>query len=117
MSTNSVSAPGLADRFDGRDERVGHRHHGVAAAHARRHQRETQRVGAAADADAVFGPAILRELALEGLHLRPADERGGAQGLAESLHELLFELEVTGDQIEKRNRFAIHRFVLCENRL
>ena len=74
-----------------------------------RHQREAHGVGAVRDADAELRAAVLGELALERLDLRAADERGRADGLAKRGDELLFELAMRGDQVEKRNRLCAHR--------
>ena len=108
MSTNSVVGAGLTDRLDRRDERVRHGDDGVAAADSRGHQREANRVGAVGDANAVLRAAVGRELALEGLDLRSADERGRAERLAERLHQLLLELAMRSHQVKKRNRLVRH---------
>ena len=112
MSTNSVVGAGLADRFDRRDERVRDGDDRVALADAGGHQREPHGVGAVGHADAVLGAAVGRELALECLDLRPADECGRSDRLAERGDQLFFELAVRGDQIEERNRLRGHQRLL-----
>ena len=65
---------GLADGFARRDERVRHRDNGISVADARGHQRETHGIGAIGNAHAVAAAAVLRKLALEGVHLGATDE-------------------------------------------
>jgi hypothetical protein len=100
--------PRLADRLDRRNERVRHRHDRVTAGYSGRHEREADRIGAVRDADAVLGPAVGSELALEGVHLDAADERRGAQCLAERVDQLILEFAVRCYQVEKRNRIVAH---------
>ena len=52
---------------------------------SRRDQREPQRIGAAADSDAMLRVAELREILLEALHHRAADEAGRIEGGLEDL--------------------------------
>ena len=66
--------PGVADGRDGGDEREGHRYHFVAGSGPDREQGEMQGAGPRVDGDAVRGPAVGGELALEGRHFRSEHE-------------------------------------------
>ena len=103
MSTNSVSAPAWLIASTVAMNVCDTVTTASPAPDARGHQREANGIGAVGDADAVLRAAIGRELALECLDLRAADERGRAERLAERAHQLLLELAVRGDQVEERN--------------
>jgi hypothetical protein len=99
---------GLANGLHCRNERVSDRHHGVALAHARRHQRESHRVRAVGDADAVLRATVVRKLPLEAFDLRPADECRGPECFPKRGHELFLEFAMRRNQIKKRNRLLSH---------
>ncbi len=65
----------VADRFRSRDERVRHGDDFVSRGNARCPQRESEGVGAVADADRVLHPDERRELLFEGGDLFTQDER------------------------------------------
>src|SRR2546428_4905387 len=100
----------LGDGFRRCDERVRHRHHGVAGFHTRSDQGEPQRIGAPSNADTVPRVTKRSELALEVLNHRAANESSRAEGGAKKRHQFLFELPMRSDQIEEGNPFAgLHR--------
>ena len=94
---------GLGDGLRRGDEGVRDGHHHVAGADARRHQREAQRVRAAAHAHALLRFAEGGEVALEALHHGAADEARRIQGGVEDRAQLLAQLRVRGDQVEEGN--------------
>ena len=95
-----------ADPRDGlrrRHEGGGGQHHLVAAADARGAQRQLEGVGAVGDADAVPDAEVVGVVALEGRHLRAADEATGAEDLLEPGAHLGRDLGVLRDQVDERN--------------
>ena len=74
MSTKTGSAPSRAMRAGGGEERERGADDFVAGADAQGHQGAEQGVGAAGDADRVFGAAVFGEVLLEPLDARAEDE-------------------------------------------
>ena len=65
MSTKSTSDPGLRDRFGGGDESVRYRDNDAVLLQSSGHDREAQRIGAAAHTDAVLRVAERGEVPLK----------------------------------------------------
>src|SRR5215510_470887 len=78
-----------------------YRHDSIAGADARRHKRETERICAAAHADAIVHSAKSGEITFKCFEYRPADESGGSQNGADRLQQFGFELQVRRDEIDK----------------
>ena len=96
----------LRDRFGRRDERIRNRDDGVAGAHTGRDQRKPQRIRATADANAMRSIAELREILLEPLNHRSADEPGRFKSGLENLAQFFLQLRVRSDEIKKGNFIA-----------
>jgi hypothetical protein len=98
-----------AGHHDGRgrgDEREGRRDHLVTGADAEGREREPQRIGARAHADAVPGPAELRQLLLEGAAVGAEHERARVEHPLGGVHELGLQRGVLPLEIQKRNHFC-----------
>ena len=110
MSTNSVSAPAwliastvAMNVCDDRDD-------GIALSDARGHQREAHGIGAVGYAHAVLRcRSNAANSGLEALDFRATDELRGSSALRNACDELLFELTVDRDEIQKRNGLFGHR--------
>src|ERR1019366_6204724 len=98
----------LRDGFGRRNERVRNRYHRVARFHAGGHQRETESVRTAVHCNCAFRVAERGKLFFEILDHGATDEARGAQCLLENGRELLFELNMWGDKIKKRNAGNAH---------
>ena len=103
MSTNSVSAPAWLIASTVAMNVCATVTTASPRPDAGRHQREPHGVGAVGHAHAILRAAVVGELALEALDLRAADERGRAERLTKRRDELVFELAMRRDQIEKWN--------------
>jgi hypothetical protein len=84
-----------------------------ATPNAGSHQGEAYRIRSVRDTNAECGTAIFGELPLETVDLGTAYKRGRAHGFAKRRNELLFQLAMRCDEIEKRNRLVSHH-VPCE---
>ena len=100
---------GRARRLDpghGRHAGVRGRDHLVAGADAERPQRELDRVRARRDADRLARAAEGRELLLEGLDARAADEPPLVEDVRDGLRQVVSQLRVLAPQVEKRDAHA-----------
>ena len=107
MSTNSGFPPACEIASGRRDEGVRHRHHGVALwTPAAISTNRSASVPLATPT--VLDLTEFRELALEVLHLRSADEVCGAQRSGEHRDELFCKFyHVWSHQVQKRDRTVI----------
>src|SRR6185437_13292293 len=92
-----------ADRLRRRDERVWLGENLVARPDTQRAQRQFQRVGAVAHADAVGRLAIGREIRLEGALAWPQEELHALQNVRQFRQYLLADRRVLRLQVDKRD--------------
>ena len=104
MSTKSGTRARLGNRLGGRDERVRHRDDRCRPASTPAAiKSKSQRIGPAADADAIARLTELGEVVFKSLHHRAADKARGFKRLREMRHKLFFELLMRSYQIQKRD--------------
>ena len=103
MSTRTGVAPVRGDRLERRDERAGNRHHLAPRPGSQRDEREPQRLGAVAEADAVRHAAVGGELGLELVQLRGQRERAAPRDPVERPGELRLERLVGSPQVDERD--------------
>ena len=103
MSTSTGVAPVAGDRLERRDERAGHGDDLAPGTRAEREQREPQRLGAVADADAVRGAAVAGERGLELVEVGGERERPGPRDPVERRGELRLERLVGAPQVDERD--------------
>src|SRR5580692_6295376 len=98
----------LRDSFRGGNEGVRHGYDNVAGLHPAGHNGETQRIGTAADGNAMACAAECRKCLFEIFDHRTTNESGSVQNLVENGGEFLLHFNVRSNQIKERNTvFAV----------
>ena len=103
----------MNDRLDARVEGERRNDHLVARPDAQGDQRKPQRVGAVRDPDHVLDVEVCGQLALERLHLRPADEAARVDHGGDPRVELGAQLVDHGMGVEQGDPHGGHATLPC----
>src|SRR5208337_1610642 len=93
------------------NKRIRNGYHNIARLDARGDQRETHSIRSAPHSNAISGAAESAEVLFKTRHHGPADKPGRFQGLLENRYQLVFQLPMRGDEVEKGDARTFHELV------